>query len=227
MAVLARTGLGLRYPLAGPHILEDARAVAGFVEPPGHRPILAASVYLRDGKGMGAANKATLSRVGRCVDEQGEGCLPLVGGDFQCAPRCVEASGFPAQVRGRVLAAASARGTYRTRKAASTIDYFVAADPLAQVIEEVTLAEGTGVKGHVPVQATFCPRPVALKALAVRRPPDLLLDKVYGPPLLPRTGVALPARPGPPSAPPRTGPRRMTYSTNSTWLTKLGATRQR
>ncbi len=46
VGIFAKTGVGLRYPIAGSHILEEARAVAGFIDPPGHRPILAASVYL-------------------------------------------------------------------------------------------------------------------------------------------------------------------------------------
>jgi hypothetical protein len=122
VAVFARVGLGLRHPHVGSHILEEGRAVAGFIEPPGHRPMLAASIYLRDGKGVKDANKATMAAVGRCAASQGPDCLLLCGGDFQCGPDCVESSGFPRQVRGRVLAASTARGTYRTRAAASTLD---------------------------------------------------------------------------------------------------------
>jgi hypothetical protein len=57
----------------------------------------------------------------------------------------------------------------------------VAAEPLAQIIDTVTTVEGSGVKGHVPVQAAFRPRPVALKALTIRRPPDIPLDRIHGP----------------------------------------------
>ncbi len=181
VAIFARTGLGLRYPQVGPHILEEARLVAGMVEPPGHRPFLVTSAYLRDGKGMGDENKRSLARIARCIAEQEDGLLHLTGGDFQCNPSSVASSGFPSQVNGRVLAAATRRGTYRTKAAASNIDFFVVADPLAQVIDTVATAEGSGVKGHVPVLATFQPRPVALKALAIRRPPDLPLERVYGP----------------------------------------------
>ncbi len=181
VAILARAELGLRHPIVGSHVLEEARAVAGFVDPPGHRPILLACAYLRDGKGMSISNKATLARIGECAAAQGAGCLPLVAGDFQCGPQEVADSGFPEQIQGKVMAAQSARGTYRTKAVASTLDFFVAAHGLAEVIEEVTLVEQTGIKGHVPVQAAFAPRPVALKALAVRRPPDLELERVYGP----------------------------------------------
>ncbi len=181
VAILARTELGLRYPIQGSHIVEEARAVAGFVNPPGHRPILLASVYLRDGKGAGADNRATLARVGACASAQGAGCLPLVGGDFQCCPSDIEGTGFPEQIKGQVMAARSTRGTYRTTTVASTLDFYVVAQSLAEVVEDVRLAEGTGIKGHVPVQMTFAPRPVALKALAVRKPPDLPIERVFGP----------------------------------------------
>ncbi len=108
-------------------------------------------------------------------------CVCVCGGDFQCSPSTIMGSGFPNQVKGQVVAARSSRGTYRTRNAASTIDFYVASNELTQVIEEVTLVEGTGIKGHTPVQIEFAPRPVALKALAVRRPPDLGIERVYGP----------------------------------------------
>ncbi len=181
VAIFARSGMGLHHPCVGPHILEDARAVAAVVEPPGHRPILLASLYLRDGKGTCAENKATMARVGECVEAQGPGCLLICGGDFQCSPAAIEDSGFPRQVRGRVLAASSARGTFRSAAAASTIDFYVASEDLAHAVETVSLVEGTGIKGHVPVRLAFAPRPVALKALSFRRPPELGLDRVHGP----------------------------------------------
>ncbi len=41
--------------------------------------------------------------------------------------------------------------------------------------------ECSGLKGHTPVQVSFVPRAVALKTLAVRQPPALPTDRVYGP----------------------------------------------
>ncbi len=181
VAILARAELGLRHPIIGSHVLEEARAVAGFVHPPGHRPILLTSVYLKDGRGLSADNRNVLARIGECAAAQGAGCLPLVAGDFQCGPQEVADSGFPDQIHGRVMAAQSARGTFRTKATASTLDFFVAAHSLAEVIEEVATVERSGIKGHVPIQASFAPRPVALKALAVRRPPELNLERVFGP----------------------------------------------
>jgi hypothetical protein len=179
--VLARAGLGLAYPRVGPHILEEARAVAAIAEPPGHRPILLASAYLRDGKAMGDENKGTMAKIGDCASAQGPGHLLLVGGDFQCGPHVMEEGGFPERVRGKVVAAPSARGTFRGGGAASTLDYFVVEGTLANAIHKVSLVEGTGIKGHVPVAMEFCPRPVALKALTIRRPPDLGMEPVFGP----------------------------------------------
>ncbi len=72
--------MGLRYPVCGSHIVEEARAVAAFAEPPGHRPVLLASAYLIEGKGTQDANKAILAKIGKCADNQGTSCLVLVGG---------------------------------------------------------------------------------------------------------------------------------------------------
>ncbi len=80
VAVFARRGLGLRLPTVGSHIVEEARAVAAFCEPPGYRPILVVSAYLIDGKGVQPANRAILTKVGKCAEAQGDGCLAITGG---------------------------------------------------------------------------------------------------------------------------------------------------
>ncbi len=134
VAIFARRGLGLRFPAVGPHIIVEGRAVAAFCEPPGHRPILTVSAYMIDGRGVQPANRAILTKIGRCAEAQGAGCLTLVGGDFQARPEEVDGCGFPGMIKGRTVVAPSARGTYRSARAASTIDYFVASDDLACVV---------------------------------------------------------------------------------------------
>ncbi len=180
-AVFARRGLGLRLPTVGSHIIEEARAVAAVVEPPGYRPLLTISVYLIDGKRMQPANRAILSKVGKCAEAQGKGNLTIIGGDFQCQPSDVDGAGFPSMVGGKTVAAPSARGTFRTTRAASTIDFFVMSDELVDIIGDVALVEGSGLKGHTPVQVRFMPRATAQKTLAIRQPPTLPVDSVYGP----------------------------------------------
>ncbi len=181
VAVLARRGLGLRLPPVGSHIVEEARVVAAFCEPPGYRPILAVSAYLIDGKGTQLANKAILTRIGKCVEAQGVDCQALEGGDFQCRPTDVDGTGFPHMVRGRTVAPSSARGTYRSARGASTIDYFIISDELVDVVDSIRIVECSGLKGHSPVEVRFLPRAVAQKALAVRQPPTLPTDRVFGP----------------------------------------------
>ncbi len=73
------------------------------------------------------------------------------------------------------------RGTFRTAKAASTLDYFMVTDRLAAAVENISTVEGSGVKGHVPVQLRFKPRPAAPKTLHRRLPPKLEDERVYGP----------------------------------------------
>ncbi len=186
VAIFGRVGVGLMFPQEGSHILEEARAVAGIVHPPGHRPFTVVSVYLRDGRGVKEENKGTLAAVGQCAAAQGPNSLLVCGGDFQCSPDCIERSGFPSQVQGRIAAADTHRGTFRTRASASTLDYFVISRELGMAVDRVELAEGTGVKGHVPVQVTFRARPVALKGLAVRNPPKIPVERVFGPAPPPR-----------------------------------------
>ncbi len=181
VAVFARKGLGLRLPTTGPHVVEEARAVAAFCEPPGFRPTLLVSAYLIDGKAMQSANKSILTKIGRCVEAQGDSCMAIVGGDFQSSPAEVDSSGFPQMMRGRVVTAPSARGTYRTARTATTIDFFVLSDELVDVVNEVKVVECSGLKGHSPVRISFLPRAVAQKALAVRQPPALTTERVYGP----------------------------------------------
>ncbi len=53
--------------------------------------------------------------------------------------------------------------------------------PMAELIETVTTVEGTNVKTHAPVMASLYPRPAALKSLALRDPPTIPLERVYGP----------------------------------------------
>ncbi len=79
------------------------------------------------------------------------------------------------------------RRTCRTRSAARTYDYFYVADPLAELIADVDTVEGSGVRTHVPVAATFYPRPAALRALGIRLPSKLPTERLYWPLLPPTT----------------------------------------
>ncbi len=181
VAVFARKGMGLRYPTDGSHIVEDSRVVAAFCEPPGHRPFLAISAYFIDGQGIKEPNVAIMRKISQAVARHGPSCMALVGADFQCPPSEVDASGFPASLGGRVFASGSLRGTYRSGGSASHLDFFVASGGLAEVVDSVDLVEASGIKGHVPVQLAFRPRAVALRTLAVRQPPPLGMERVYGP----------------------------------------------
>ncbi len=151
VTVFARRGMGLRFPNVGPHILEEARAVAAMCDPPGHRPFMICSAYLIDGQGAGDANRSILGKISRAVGAHGDACMSLIGADFQCPPSAVQGTGFPDQLRGRILAASSARGTFRSSGASSNLDYFVAGGGLAEVVDRVYTVEASGIKGHVPI----------------------------------------------------------------------------
>ncbi len=52
----------------------------------------------------------------------------------------------------------SERGTFRTVRSQTTIDYFLISDRIGAAVEEVRMVEGSGVKCHVPVHVVFKPR---------------------------------------------------------------------
>ncbi len=87
VAIFARSEMGIRFPVYGAHILEEGRAVAAIVEPPACRPVLAISVYLRDGVGMSEANVDTLNKVGACAQMHGGAADECEGGCARNPPR--------------------------------------------------------------------------------------------------------------------------------------------
>ncbi len=181
VAIFARKEIGLKGPSVGSHEIIEGRAVIGMAEPQGHRPLCLTSVYLEEGEKLNWTNKRILAEVGKRIDAQGKECIPIIGGDFQNGPNEIAHSGFPAQVKGTVAAADTKRGTYCSSKGSSNIDLFVIAETLVTTVASIDLREGTGIKSHVPVQISFKPRPVSLRALTVRAPPKLPLERVYGP----------------------------------------------
>ncbi len=180
-AVLVKKQFGLRRPSCGSHIVEEGRAVLGIVDVPGHRAIAAASIYLAEGGKMGKANRRSLDIMGKAIRAQGEECMAIVGGDYQNDPRVVGGSKFPEDINAVVVAANTQRGTYRSANAASNLDLFTMSKKLAAALAEVRLCEGTGIKGHVPVQIQFHPRPVGIQALTMRFPRRIPQDSLYGP----------------------------------------------
>ncbi len=181
VAIFVRSYLGLRHPQAAGYIWCPARAVAGVVEAPGHRPLLVASLYLRHGIGAGPDNLAILDNVAQAIDAQEGEWGTVVGGDFNMEPGELAGSGVDREMGASIIFPDTARGTFRTSTASSLLDYFMVADRLSAAVEGVGTIEGTGVKGHVPVKMVFKPRVTSLKALHLRQPPALPPERVYGP----------------------------------------------
>ncbi len=180
-AIFVRKDMGLRAPEVGSHVVADARAVMGIAEFPGHRPLVLVSLYLVDGAKLGAENSALLDRVANAVRSQGPEYMTVCGGDFQNPPEAIAKHAAVASMRARVAASCSARGTYRSSKAATNIDFFAISDRLGMAIDKVELQEGTGVKAHVPVQLLFKERPVGLHTLMIKRPSCLPMERLHGP----------------------------------------------
>ncbi len=136
-------------------------------------------------------NADTLGKVGEAVDEGGDEEVCLIGGDFNMSPAQIVDTEFDRRIGATVFYPETDRGTFRTVRARSTIDYFLISDRAAAAIDEVRTIEASGIKGHVPVQMVFKPKLAALQALHLRMPPRLGTERVYGP-LPPPLDWALP-----------------------------------
>ncbi len=181
VAIFARESIGLRFPEGGSHVLYPGRAVAAVLEPPAHRPLLLVSSYLCHGVGPNAENLELLAAIGTRVQQLGAKYDCVMGGDINMEPPDFAATGFEAEVDAVVMAPSTARGTFRNTKTASLLDFFIVSNRLAAAVDRIVTIEATGVKGHTPVLLAFKPRVTTLRALHLRKPPDIGKERVYGP----------------------------------------------
>ncbi len=180
-AILARSHVGMGMPLTGSEIVVPARAVAARLEPPGSRPITVVSAYFYDGVGLGRSNMQMLERIGLFLAAQGEDAAFVIGADYQVEPHELAATAFGQEVGGVLMASGSPAGTCRTPTSARELDYFVVSTGLASGVDAVTLAAGSGIRTHVPVELRFKPRLASLRCLVIRKPPPLSTERIVGP----------------------------------------------
>ncbi len=126
--MVVKKEFGLREPSAGSHIIRDGRAVIGILDVPCLRPTIIASLYLVEGEGLVGTNNSILNKLGRAVRAQGNGYQVIIGGDFQNDPERACEHELPRSIACRVVAAETARGTYRAPQGASHIDYLIISD---------------------------------------------------------------------------------------------------
>ncbi len=181
VAIFARPHLGLSLPRVGSHIVVPHRAVAACVEPPGHRLTTLVSLYLEDGKGIGKENLEHIAAVGNFIGYQGADVPYIIGGDWQCKPEDLATTGFACQTGGEIISSACPRGTCRSSRKASEIDYFVVHRMMAVGIQQVKTVEDARTRPHVPVAVEFMPRLVAARTLVLRMPPKISTERVFGP----------------------------------------------
>ena len=169
VAIFVRDQLGLRYPSRHGFSWYLARAVAAVVEVPAMRPMLVVSVYGKHG-GWNPITRDVLACVAAKFQDQSDVDLVAIGGDFNCRPS--EAAGEDAirMMDATVVATNHARGTFRTRKGNSTIDYFVLSDKLLKVMDTINTVEDSTLKGHTPVQVQWMPQAIAWRGLDLRPP---------------------------------------------------------
>ncbi len=173
VAVFARPHAALCAPRLGSETVIPSRAVAVCIEPPGHRPTLVISAYLKDGKGLAAENLRILAAIGTCIRMHGPDFPFLVGADFQMRPDELAPAGFGEKVGGNIMASGATRGTCRSSQACSELDYFVVQNALSLGVSSIETVENLGTKPHVPVMIQFHERITSARALFLRRPPPL------------------------------------------------------
>jgi exonuclease III len=89
VAILARRGIGLiEYPIDTAH---PERIIAATIEAPGLPPLLAMSVYCKQGIGMGGTNSSLLAEA--CNARWKAGMPGFLGGDFNASPDDVNRCG--------------------------------------------------------------------------------------------------------------------------------------
>ncbi len=181
--ILARSFIGLRHPDHGSRVVSEARAVAAVVEAPSFRPFMAYSVYCHDGQGLGRRNLELCAAIGEHWELQADAALQyLVAADWNMEPHVMGRAGLAdAMGGGKIVCTEGLRGTCRTRSRAANYDYFLMSRPMAGVVEKVEVLEATGVRTHTPVLLSFRPRPTSLRSLSIRQPPQLPLQRVFGP----------------------------------------------
>ncbi len=190
-AICARAPVALSRPTCGPSEVIPGRVVAGMIEPPACRPTMAYAGYLRDGVGADTENLGYLASIGAHKRMQQQGVQAIIGCDFNFPPETLAETGFHDEVGGVIVRPGGGQTTCRTRTSARVLDYFVVTKPLAKGIEGVNAVEATGVKTHLPVQLSFYPRLTSLKALALRKPPNLGVERMCGPRLPPPSWKAI------------------------------------
>ena len=163
VAVLARKELGMaRAPETGV-VIEEGRAVSGYIPSFRRGGLTVVSCYLRHSVGWDADNAATC----RAVAQHLGGCPGewIWGGDFNMEPSTLNHEGWLHKM-GAVVAAPT-RPTCWASDEGSKIDYFVFSSELAHSIPEVTVMEDTGIQTHSPVALSLAtsPRPLWTRQL--------------------------------------------------------------
>ena len=120
VAVLARSGMGLRNPVEDMKC-NGSRAKAAMVDLPGKRSVLCISLYLHDGRGLDAFNLGLLRGVGQFA--RGSGWPYIIGGDYQMQPEVLLDAAYPQQTEGILIA--PDKPTCRTSAGYRCLDYFL------------------------------------------------------------------------------------------------------
>ncbi len=123
VCICAREPVSLSVPRSAGTMVHGSRAVAALAEAPGYRPITVYSAYLHDGDGLSGRNLGILADIGRHIVRQGAQAPFIVGADFQVEPRAIAAAGWVDKLHAVVVASGCRRGTCRTAKSRSELDF--------------------------------------------------------------------------------------------------------
>jgi exonuclease III len=151
VCICARAPVALSMPRKGGAVVCGARVVSAVAEAPGYGQIAVYSVYLRDGEGLSRANLGTLAALGNHAERLGPNAPFIIGGDFQMPPSRIAAAGLAEKVHAVIAASGNPKGTCRTARSRTNIDYFYVSNGLANGVQSIRTVEATSIKTHVPV----------------------------------------------------------------------------
>ena len=140
--------------------------------------ILAISVYLVAGEPPdSASNWQILTRVAEVIIATG---TPFIlGGDFQCSPGALIATGWTESIRGEV--ACTGITTCITAASASEIDYFIMSPALRAVCSKPSLFLDSRIATHTPVRTWLTGNARAGTIRTIQTPKEFPRHQVYGP----------------------------------------------
>ncbi len=177
-AVMVRKALGAYDPPGGASVV-PGHCAAALIEAGGAGGLVVYSVYLRCGEDIGAHNWSVLCKIAQHA--RGHGRPWAMGGDWNCTPNMLAASGWTERVGGVVITAPVSFTTTRQGRAGRLIDFFVVSKDLASLGLRAHIDGTAPIRTHSAVGLVAPARPRSLTAVRMHVPRRFPTEKPIGP----------------------------------------------